>query len=93
VHPTSVSTEHHAMSDGMAMALARAIRAERARSGYSQLQLADRLGWSRQVVSAVETGVRRVYADELPELCEALSVPLHVLLSRIPDEDWQRLGL
>lgn len=81
------------MSDGMAMALARAIRAERARSGYSQAQLADRLGWSRQVVSAVETGVRRVYADELPELCEALSVPLHVLLSRIPDDDWARLGM
>jgi transcriptional regulator with XRE-family HTH domain len=85
--------EHHAMSDGMALSLAHAIRAERARSRYSQAQLADRLGWSRQVVSAVETGVRRVYADELPEICEALGVPLHVLLNRIPDEDWQHLGL
>lgn len=75
------------MSDSMALALQRAIRAERARAGISQAELGERVGWSRQTVVAVETGTRRVWAHELPELCRALGVPLSTLFFTVEQDD------
>ena len=87
------SAEHPSMSDEMARAVARAIRAERSRVGISQDELAARLGVARSVVTAMEQGRRRVAIDEMPELCEALGVGLNVLLWGAPAEDLRKLGL
>ena len=81
------------VSDSLARYLARSIRAERARLGMSQAELAEKLGMSKQAVSTLETGVRKVYAHELPDICEALGVSLLTLLARAEPEDLRRLGL
>ena len=61
--------------------------------GLSQTALAHKLGWSRQVLTAVETGVRRLRADELPEICDALGVSLRRLLADADRDDLSKLGL
>ncbi len=81
------------MSAALALVLARAIRAERARAGLSQAELGDRVGMHRATVGAIETTTRRVYADELADLCAALGVTLDMLLSRASAEDRRKLGL
>lgn len=81
------------VSDSLARYLARSIRAERARLGMSQAELADKLGMSKQALSTLETGVRKVYAHELPDICEALGVSLLTLLARAEPDDLRRLGL
>lgn len=81
------------MSDGTAYALQRGIRAERSRKGMSQEELADRLGWSRSRLAAVEGGSRPVRAHELPDLCAVLGVPLSTLLQMAPKKDLRSLGL
>jgi transcriptional regulator with XRE-family HTH domain len=81
------------MSDALALVIQRAVRAERARLGISQAELADRLGWSRSRIAAVETGARRIYAHELPELCQSLEIELPEFLARAPADDRRWLGL
>jgi len=81
------------MSDGMALALRQGIRAERSRVRLSQEDLAERLGWSRSTLTAVEAGTRTIQAHELPELCGALGVTLAELLARAPAEDRRRMGI
>ena len=76
------------MSDHLALTLARSIRAERARAGLSQAQLAQRL-----VQASIETGGRRLYAHELPDICRALGVPLATLLIGALPEDLEALGV
>ena len=86
-------TQSATMSDAVALALSRAIRAERARAGLSQDAFGRRMGWSRATVSHVETLVRRVQADELPDLCGALGVTFAELFAKVPAEDRAKLGL
>jgi transcriptional regulator with XRE-family HTH domain len=81
------------VSDHLALTLARSIRAERARAGLPQAQLAHRLGWSQQVQASIETGGRRLYAHELPDICRALGVPLATLLIGAAPEDLEALGV
>lgn len=81
------------MSDALALALARAVRAERARAGLTQEELGQRAGMHRSTIGAIETLVRKISADELPELCDALGVGLVDLLSRAPEDDKRKLGL
>jgi transcriptional regulator with XRE-family HTH domain len=81
------------VSASLALSLSRAVRAERARLGLSQEQLAERLGVSQSTVSAIEQGTRRVYADELVEICLTFDVTLDALLSRADRGDRQALGL
>ncbi|MDQ1287573.1 MAG: helix-turn-helix transcriptional regulator [Actinomycetota bacterium] len=81
------------MSDALALVIQRAVRAERARIGISQAELAKRLSWSRSRVAAMETGARRIYAHELPELCRALEIQLPELLTRASAEDRRWLGV
>lgn len=81
------------VSDSLALVIARAIRAERARAGLSQAELAERVGVHRATIGAIETVTRRVYADELADFCEALGVTFEMLLSRASAEDRRRLGL
>lgn len=81
------------MSDRLALTLRQAIRAERARQGLTQENLADRLGWTRQVVWTVETGARTVAMHEMPDICRALNVTLSRLLVDAAPEDREALGL
>lgn len=80
------------MSDALALVLQQAIRAERARKGLTQVELAERIGWSPATLSAVETGGRRIWAHELTEICEALEVTFAELLVRAPERDRMWLG-
>lgn len=73
--------------------VARNIRAERARLGLRQTDLAERMGWIAVTVSAVETGKRQIGIAEMPALCEALGVTLVDLLRGAEPEDLRRLGL
>ena len=75
------------MSDSLALVLQQAIRAERARLGLSQAQLGERVGWSPTRVAAIESGSRRIYAHELPDICEALETPLAELIRRANERD------
>jgi transcriptional regulator with XRE-family HTH domain len=77
----------------LALALSRAVRAERARLALSQGELAQRLGVSQSTVSAIEQGTRRVYADELVELCRTFDISLDELLARAEASDRRVLGL
>ena len=82
-----------AMSDALANVVARSVRAERARRGLSQTELGARLGWSQTKVSQVESGARRIYAHELPEICSALEISLLRLLEGASAADLEALGL
>ena len=63
------------------------IRAERARTGVPQRELAARMNeaghetWRPQTVSNVETASRRVLATEVIALSEILNVPVAVLMA------------
>lgn len=81
------------MSDALANVVARSVRAERARRGMSQSELGALLGWSQTKVSQVESGARRLYAHELPEICTALEISLIRLLEGASREDLEALGL
>lgn len=81
------------MSDSLALTLARAIRAERARAGISQTELGHRLGLSQSTIASIESGTRRLYAHELPDVCSALEVTLMELLQRAERSDRNALGL
>ena len=81
------------MSDHLALTLARAVRAERSRNGWSQARLGETLGWSQSKVAAVEAGTRRLNADELPDICTALGVTLQRLLTDADPADLAALGL
>jgi transcriptional regulator with XRE-family HTH domain len=60
------------VSTSFAIAVGRAIAAERKFRGLSQAQLGDVLGWSQSTISAIETGARPIFVGDLPEICEAL---------------------
>lgn len=81
------------VTDELAHVLVRGFRAERARAGLSQAQLAERLGWSQSRITAIESGTRNLYAHELAEVCRALGVPLRMLLVMADPEDLAALGL
>jgi transcriptional regulator with XRE-family HTH domain len=81
------------MSDALANVVARSVRAERARRGLSQSELGTKLGWSQTKVSQVESGARRLYAHELPEICSALEISLMRLLAGASEADLEALGL
>lgn len=72
---------------------ARNVRALRAFHGLRQADLAERLGWSPTKVADVESGRRRITADQLVELCGAFGVPLTRLLQDAEPGDLRTLGL
>jgi transcriptional regulator with XRE-family HTH domain len=73
--------------------VARNIRAERARQGWRQRDLAERLEWSIGMVSDTESGQRRVGIADMPKLCRALGVPLSTLLVGADEEDLRALSV
>jgi len=67
------------------------IRVARARAHLSQKATAARMktlgfGWTQQIMNAVETGERRLQADELLGLALALETSLTTLMSPGPDD-------
>lgn len=73
--------------------IANNVRAERARRRWRQADLAAALGWSEDMVGDLETGRRAVSANDLPQLCRALGVPLFKLAEGAPLEDLAALGI
>jgi transcriptional regulator with XRE-family HTH domain len=76
--------------------IARNVAAERTRRTWDQATLAAKIGaegWSRSTVSNLELGKRRVTADDLPLLCEALEISLLQLVFGANPVDLNKLGL
>lgn len=73
--------------------IARNVRAERARKGWKQANLAEQLGWTAANVGHLESGRRSVKASDLPALCEALNIPFSQLIFGADAADIQRLRL
>ena len=69
------------------------VKAERARRNWRQRDLAERLGWTTDVVSDLETGRRNVWATDLPRLCEAFEISLAQLLQGAERSDMSALRL
>jgi transcriptional regulator with XRE-family HTH domain len=69
------------------------VRAERARRKWKQAELGEKLGWSAQTVSHLESGRRGVFAGDLFPLCKAFGISLAKLLDGAPDEELRILGL
>lgn len=69
------------------------VRAERARRGWRQRELAERTGWSIDTISDIEGGRRRVGIEDVPRLCRAFDVTIVRLLDGAPDEDMRAMGL
>lgn len=72
---------------------ARNVRAERARLGLTQVELAERLGWLQVTVSALETGRRAVQLDDIPLVCRALGVSVEQLVVGANPVDLEAMGL
>ena len=66
--------------------LARSLRAERARRGWTQGELAEYLGWTRATVSAVESGRRRLAVDDVPAICSVFQLGLADMLDGLDDD-------
>jgi transcriptional regulator with XRE-family HTH domain len=69
------------------------VRAERARRRWTQADLGERVGWPRSSVSDVESGRRKVTADDLVALCVAFGVPLVKLADGASSSDLHALGI
>lgn len=67
-------------------------REGRARSGWSQTQLAERVGVSRQWISLVETGKTSVEFDLVVSALQALGYALHVGPPGPPTSEGERLA-
>lgn len=67
--------------------LATRLRETREYLGMSQQDVADRAGLSRAVVSAIETGRRRVESIELSALADIFSQPISFFLDPAPVGD------
>lgn len=73
--------------------VARNVRAERARHGWRQAELAEKLGVGQTTVSAIESGNRDVSVSFLPRICRALEVSLAELLHGADPDDVAALRL
>lgn len=81
------------MSDDLREILTRNLRAERTRADLTQPELAERLGWTRDMVSKMERGRRVVGAHELPSLCRALGCTVADLLRDASPADRAAFGV
>lgn len=69
------------------------VRAERARAGIRQEDLADEVGWDRAIVSRIEAGRRRITLSDAITLCEGLKIDMRRLLAGVPAETLRHIGL
>ena len=56
--------------------LAAKVKAARIFSGYTQKGLADKIGLSKQIISAIENGTRKVMATELLKMIYVANMTL-----------------
>jgi len=47
---------------------------------WTQVELAEKLGWTRASISAIEAGRQRVMAHDFPRIAKALQIPVRALL-------------
>lgn len=73
--------------------VAAGIRAERARRGWTQMELAQRAGLSRNTVGDIEARKRTVTVDYLLTFCRAFGVPAAILAQAADPDDIRTLGL
>jgi transcriptional regulator with XRE-family HTH domain len=92
---TAEAVESTYVTRNIAAILARNVRAERGRQGWSQSELASHIGhgWKQGTVSALETRRRAPLVADLPLLCEALGVDLLQLLHGADPADLRSMGL
>lgn len=69
------------------------IRGERARRRWTQVELAEKLGWPKTSVSDLEIGRRRLTIDDLADLCRVFGLPLVELCRGGDEESLRSLGL
>lgn len=69
------------------------VRAARARLKLRQIDLADDMGWTPSIISALEAGTRRITIADAVALCGALDMDLRQLLAGAPAEVMQKLGI
>ena len=62
------------------------VREAREARGWSQVELAERLGLSGAQVSRVEAGVRGVSTEVLARLAQELSLPADQVLAALADD-------
>ena len=65
------------------MEISERIKKYRLQKGFSQQQLAEKIGMSRVSLTQIERGERKVTADELARFCDALNVEADIMLGRI----------
>jgi len=65
------------------MEISERIKKYRVQKGFSQQQLAEKVGLSRVSLTQIEIGERKVTSDELARLCDALNVEADILLGRV----------
>lgn len=70
-------------SRDLAEALAAVVRAERARRGWTQAELADALGWGRGKVADVETARRSVTLPDVDALGEVFGMTLEEFAAEV----------
>jgi transcriptional regulator with XRE-family HTH domain len=63
-------------------ALLAVLRASRADAGFTQRELADRLGWTKSKYAAVESGERRLDVVEFKHVARTLKVDPVALFKR-----------
>lgn len=81
------------MRDGDGLALK--VRRWRERRGKTQQAVADALGVGRVIVTNIESGRRRLFAEEIPALCKALDVTpgeFFEPVGQLEDEERDLLG-
>ena len=69
------------------MEIGERIRKYRLQKGFSQQQLAEKIGISRVSLTQIERGERRVIADEIARFCDELKVEADMLLGRIVETE------
>lgn len=69
-----------AQGDSAKKAIAARLRIAREQAGLSQGQVARRLGWHRPTISAIESGDRRLLAEEVPTFADLYGVSAAWLL-------------
>ncbi len=69
------------------------VRAERTRRGWDQTQLAERIGWTQNMVSNLESGRRKLGLDDIAPICTALGLTLAELAIDADADELAAIGL
>jgi transcriptional regulator with XRE-family HTH domain len=78
---------------GLSRVIASNARSLRAASRLRQVDVAQRAGMSRSVLSVIESGERRITVEDLLAICRGLGVPMIRLLDGADPADLATLGL